>query len=75
MPNPISPELGPIISVPGSAVTKRASRVSSGIFVHQDYRRFGTNSPIQMATIFAGVADVKAYASNEVKSREWMFEL
>src|SRR5258706_8306000 len=27
-----------IISVPGSAVTKRASGVPSGIFVHQDYR-------------------------------------
>ena len=27
-----------IISVPGSAVTERASGVSSGIFVHQDYR-------------------------------------
>jgi hypothetical protein len=27
-----------IISVPGSAVTKRASGVSSGILVHEDYR-------------------------------------
>jgi hypothetical protein len=27
-----------IISVPGSALTKRASGVSSGILVHQDYR-------------------------------------
>ena len=26
------------VSVPGSAVTKRASGVSIGIFVHQDYR-------------------------------------
>jgi len=30
-------ESGRIISVPGSAVTKRASGVSSGILVHHDY--------------------------------------
>ena len=34
-------------------MTKRASGVSSGIFVHQDYRAvlLGINSPPQMATI------------------------
>jgi hypothetical protein len=42
-----------IISVPGSALTKRASGVSSGILVDQDYRAVlrRTNSPLQMATI------------------------